>query len=272
MPDENKPGMPTLSVSVIANNEEYNIARMLDSVSAIASEIVVVIDKGSCDATEDIARQYGAKVYIEEWQGFTNQKNSSLAKCTCDWILMLDADEVVSCELRQSITEKLNNPEADSYYLNRKTVYLGKLLNFAWQPDRNLRLASRKSNPRWKGGLVHESLETDGSKSVLKGDLIHYSYRDIRHHFRKTMDYAAICGENYFRQGRKFRLANLLLNPVIAFVRLYFINMGFRDGIRGFIAAFSSFVYTFMKYVFLWEFQSGHRADKKAGEIKSFVE
>jgi glycosyltransferase involved in cell wall biosynthesis len=254
MPDDLKPGKLPLSVSVIANNEEDNIGRMLDSIADIASEIVVVIDKGSGDATEDVARRFGAKIYIEDWQGFTNQKNSALAKCTCDWILMLDADEAVSPELKQSIIEKINKPDADSYYLDRKTVYLGKLLKFAWQPDRNLRLASRESNPRWKGGLVHESLESDGRKSVLKGELLHYSYRNIRHHFIKTIDYADICARNYHGKGRKFNPANLLINPLVAFIKLYIINMGFRDGFRGFIAGFSSFVYTFLKYVFLWEY------------------
>lgn len=258
-------GRLPLSVSIIACNEEKIIGRMLDSVKPVASEIVVVIDADCNDSTAAIAESYGAKVYIEEWKGFTDQKNSSLEKCSYEWILFLDADEVLTPELRESITYTILNPKDDTgaYYLDRRTHYLGKLLNYAWRPDFNLRLARRDAKPRWSGGIVHESLQIEGKKERLEGILIHYSYRDIKHHFTKTIDYARTCAKSYYSRGKRFSLLNLVINPIFAFIKQYFIHKGFMDGFRGLLAAFSSMVYTFLKYSFLWELQFNRKQNDK---------
>jgi glycosyltransferase involved in cell wall biosynthesis len=243
-----------LSISMIAFNEERNIGRTLDSVAGIARQIVVV-DSHSTDKTRTIARELGAEVYEEDWKGHVDQKNSALEKCTQPWALMLDADEVASPELRGCIVDAINNPSADGYLINRKTHYLGKLLRHAWQPDLNLRLVRRESNPKWQGLDPHDELKIEGRTEKLGGYLIHYSYRDLKHHFEKTIDYARISAKSYYEKGRKFSIFNLLINPAINFTRLYFINLGFLDGLRGLAAGFSGYVYTFLKYLFLWEYQ-----------------
>lgn len=241
-----------LSVSLISFNEERNIARTIESVRDIAREIVVV-DSHSTDATRSIAEQLGATVYEEDWKGFTDQKNSCLEKCTQEWVLMLDCDEVVSAELRQSIIDAVQNPAHDGYELNRKTNYIGKLLHYAWYPDWNLRLAKKSARPVWGGYNPHSFVTITGNVGKLRGDLIHYSYKDVHNHFVKTLDYARTSAESYYAEGRRFRMANLVLNPLVSFVRLYIVRQGFRDGFRGLIAGFSTYVYTFLKYVFLWE-------------------
>ena len=117
-----------LCVAIITFNEEENIARTLESIADIASEVIIV-DSNSSDRTVAIAKEFGAEIFIEGWKGHIKQKNSALIKCNQPWILSLDADEVVSPELKLAIIEKIINSEADGYYINRKTHYLGKLMN-----------------------------------------------------------------------------------------------------------------------------------------------
>ncbi|HEX9255058.1 MAG TPA: glycosyltransferase family 2 protein, partial [Candidatus Angelobacter sp.] len=116
----------SLSVCIITLNEEANIGRTLKSVKDIADEIIVV-DSGSTDTTVGLAREFGAKVFVEPWKGFARQKNSALEKATCDWILSLDADEEVSPELAASIKAllTLGTPQFAGYTMNRRNMYFG---------------------------------------------------------------------------------------------------------------------------------------------------
>jgi len=246
-----------LTVGIITYNEEDNLPRTLEAIKDLASEIVV-IDSFSTDKTVDIAKSYGAKVYQEKWKGFREQKNSLLEKTNNDWILFLDADEVVSKELKDSIIRELKNPTADGYMVNRKTYYLGKFLNHVWQPDWNLRLVNKKANPRWVGGNVHEYLEIDGKIGKLEGFLYHYTYRDLYDHFSKSIKYAKLSAEDYYKKGKKFKIHKLIFNPILAFSKIYFFKLGFLDGIRGLSIAISYFISTFLKYMFLWELEKNN--------------
>lgn len=252
---------PPLSVALISYNEEENIARALGSVGEIAGEMVVV-DSNSTDRTVDIAMDCGARVFNEDWKGFRDQKNSALAKCTSEWILCIDCDEVVSNELRDSISNAMRDKGQSGYYLRRKTYYAGRLLRFSWQPDKKLRLVRRSANPCWKGDLVHEYLSVDGGTGNLAGPLYHYSYRDISAHFQRTVKYARLSAESYVMQGKRFHIHNLLLNPVLKMIRRYFLQLGFLDGVAGLTAAFSTMVFTFLKYVFIWEIERAGPAGK----------
>ena len=123
-----------LSVSLISLNEEDNIGRTLESIKDIASEIVVV-DSHSTDKTREMAKGYSARVFEEDWKGYVDQKNSALDKCTREYILSLDCDEIVSSDLKESIIRAVRDREADGYYINRKTCYLGRFLEHTWQPE-----------------------------------------------------------------------------------------------------------------------------------------
>ncbi len=241
-----------LSVAIITYNEEENIERTLKSIKDIAAEIIIV-DSFSKDKTVEIAKRYDVKIYSEEWKGHIEQKNSALEKCSEKWILSLDADEVLSDELRKNILETIKIEKYDGYFINRKTHYLGKLMNFGWQPDKKLRLVKRNSHPHWEGLNPHDFLTIDGKTTFLNGDLIHYSYKNLRHHLQKTVDYAEISANVYFNNGRKATLSKLILNPLFAFFKIYIYQRGFLDGFRGFLAGFSSLLGTFLKYSFLWE-------------------
>lgn len=244
--------LPSISAALITFNEENNIARTLKSLDNFVNEIII-IDSGSNDRTIEIAKEFGSKIFLEEWKGFSEQKNSLIPKCNSEWILFLDADEVLTDELKKSIVKNLSSGKVfDGYNILRKTYYLGKLLNYSWQPDYKLRLVRKNSNPVWVGNEIHEKLTINGQIGNLDSYLIHYSYKDINHHFKKTLSYSVISAKDYYNSGRKFSILNLLINPLIAFIKMYFINLAALDGIRGFIAAFSSAFYTAMKYIHLW--------------------
>lgn len=255
---ENK---PLISAAIITFNEEANLGRTLKSIKNFTSEIII-IDSGSNDKTREIALNFGAKVYIEEWKGFAEQKNSLIPKCNFDWILFLDADEEITDTLKYSIIEKIETENfVNGFFIKRKTFYLGKLLKHSWQPDSKLRLVRKNANPIWVGNEIHEKLHIDGKTAELDGFLIHYSYKNISHHFQKTLHYSVISARDYYQKGKKFSFLKLLFNPAIAFIRMYILNLSMLDGLRGFIAAFSSAFYTAMKYIHLWELASNQNKD-----------
>lgn len=251
-----------LSIAIITYNEEENLPRTLEAIKDIATEIIV-IDSFSADKTVEIAKKYGAKVFSEEWKGFRNQKNSALEKTTQPWILFLDADEVVSPELKKSILNAIKNPTVNGYYINRKTYYLGKFLNYVWQPDWNLRLVNRKGNPRWEGENIHEYLKVDGKTDKLDGYLYHYTYKNLEDHFYKSLKYAKLSAEAQFKKGKRFKHHKLIINPIWAFFRIYVLNLGFLDGIRGLSVAMSYLFSTFLKYMYLWELDTNKKEKKK---------
>ena len=132
--------MIKLSCAIITLNEERNVARCIESLAGIADEIVV-IDSGSTDATEAICRSYGVKFIQHDFEGYVEQKNFAVSQCAFEYILSLDADELLSEELKESISEIKNNWDKDGYSFNRLTNYCGKWIRHCgWYPDRKLRL------------------------------------------------------------------------------------------------------------------------------------
>ena len=246
--------MEKLSVAIITKNEEDRLPKTLSALKDFADEIIVV-DSGSTDRTVEIAKSFGAKVFIEDWKGYAEQRNSALEKTTYDWVLFLDADEVVSEELKTSIRKILKSSTADGFYIRRKTYYLGKFLNFVWNNDWVLRLVNRKANPRWVGN-IHETLILEGkTQKIQKGVIYHYTYRSLEEHFRKSFQYALLSAIEYHRRGKKFSLFKAIFNPLWAFFKVYFLKLGFLDGWRGLVIAFSYLFNGFLKYALLWDLE-----------------
>ena len=252
-----------LSVAIVTLNEEANLPRLLESVRGLASEIVV-IDSGSTDRTEAIARAAGARFSTAPWAGFTVQKNRSLDACTQPWVLFLDADEALSPELAASLRALFaggRTPPADGYQLNRRTWYLGAWIWHTWYPEWRLRLI-RRGTARWGGMDPHASLECSGASARLEGDLLHYSFRDLEDHLRRTIGYARTMARSYEACGRRFRWRHLLFSPWVAFFKHFVLKQGWRDGWRGWLISVIRFVDCFAKYAFLLESsreQSGGR-------------
>jgi glycosyltransferase involved in cell wall biosynthesis len=241
-----------LSLAVVSFNEESSIRRTLESALPLVDEIVVV-DSFSTDKTVEIAESMGAKVFREPWKGYIGQTNSCLEKCRGEWVLNLDCDEVISPELEESIREALKRPMADAYLLNRRSFYLGRLLKYAWQPDRKLRLGRKSASLRCEGNEPHHTLKVEGRIARLAGDLIHYSYKDFGAHMAQTKNLARQTAETYYRQGRSACRLALLCKPPFAFFRHYVLRRACLDGVPGLLAALSAAFYVYMKYAYLWE-------------------
>jgi len=240
-----------LSAVVITCNEESNIARCLESLS-FADEIVV-LDSFSTDRTLEIARRYTDNISSREFAGFSDQKNAALALARQDWVLVIDADEVVSPELADEIGAAVANGEFDAYQMPRLTEFLGqKMYHCGWYPDHQLRLA-RRSKARFPYRLLHESMEVDGHVGTLTGHIIHYSYPDIETCARKMSGYACASARQKLLEGRRFRWLDLVFAPPLVFLKKFFLKQGFRDGAHGFVNSIMSACAAVYKQVALWD-------------------
>lgn len=251
-----------LSVSVITLNEERNIARCLESVRGLANQIVVV-DSGSTDATREIAAGFGAEVIHNDWRGHVGQANVALSRCTQPWVLCLDADEALDEQLRDEIVALLQSgPRHEGYAVNRLMWYLGDWLRFAWQPEWRTRLV-RRERARWEGMDPHSHLIVNGATARLGGNLLHYSYVDLDHHLRTTVNYGRISGEQLVRRGKRVPLHKLVFSPMIRGLKVLILQQGWRDGWRGLIVAYATVLGGFVKYACAIAAQ---RAGGSAGE------
>jgi glycosyltransferase involved in cell wall biosynthesis len=228
--------MNRLSACIITLNEEQNLPRALASISSIADEIVVV-DAGSTDATERVAREFGAVSIARAWTNYAEQKNFAAAAASNDWILSLDADEELSSVLQTSILQwKKRAPDFSVYEMSRRAWYLGRWINHSgWYPDFQRRLY-RRDAARFSG-IVHESLRFEGKPGRLKGDLLHYTIRSLEEHEEKVERYAALAGQQLYLDGkRSWRPAVWFATPWSWFQN-FFLRGGFLDGYRGALIA-----------------------------------
>ncbi|GAB7140139.1 beta 1,4 glucosyltransferase [Deferribacterales bacterium RsTz2092] len=243
----------SLSVAIMSFNEEHNIGRCLATVKDIADEIVVV-DSLSTDRTIEIAKSYGAKVYSEPFKGHVAQQNSSLDKCTSDWVLFIDCDEAVSPELAVSIKQAITTGREQVYILSRRSFYMGRLLRHAWHPDSKLRLMKRNCGARFAGQDPHLYLKWDGRYGMLSGNLIHYSYKDFDTHMNKMLWLSKVWKGSH--TGKRVSGFDIFILPVVAFFKAFILKGAVLDGTRGLIAAYSSAMAVYTKYTYLWESQN----------------
>ena len=253
--------MPSLSVVIITFNEEKNIARCLESVQGVADEIVVV-DSFSTDRTGEIVNSYGGKFILHSFEGHIEQKNWAITQASFSHILSLDADEVLSPQLKQSILEVKENWEYDGYYFNRLTNYCGKWIwHTSWYPASKLRLWD-SSKGRWGGLNPHDKfiLNAEASKKFIKGDLLHYSYYTIEEHIRQINKFSSIVAKAYFDNGRKANYFHIVFHPIWRVFRDYILKLGFLDGFYGLVVSVNASHETFLKYVKL---RNLHKLEKE---------
>ena len=236
-----------ISATIVAMNEERNIARALESLGC-ADEIVVV-DSGSGDATRDVAARGGARVIEESWRGFAAQKNFAAGCASHDWILSIDADESVSAELEGEILElKRSGPTADAYSMPRLAQYLGRwILHSGWYPDRKTRLYHR-GRAEWTGNYVHESVVVRGTTGELQGRLLHFTCDSLSEHLRTLDRYTSLAARELIDAKVDIPMRRLAIDPAWMFLRTWIFRRGFLDGPQGFAIAWMAALYTFMKY------------------------
>ncbi len=248
-----------ISVCVIAGNEAGRIGNALQSIRDWTSEIVVLLNDDVGDGTDKIAAGFGAKVFREPWKGHVAQKNSAAQKAAADWILGLDADEVVSPALREEIQQWFTRPEKlqamAALSFPRCTFYCGRWIRHGdWYPDRQTRLW-RRGRAKWGGVDPHDKLIVDGNVGRLKSDLQHYSNDSVNAHIQKIIPFT----DEYVRQHSQGRpgsaCSGLAIRPVWRFVRAYFLRLGFLDGWQGGYIAWLNAFSTASKYAKMRESQ-----------------
>jgi len=246
-----------ISVCLIANNEAHRIRGALESVAGWVSEIVVVLNDDVNDETDKIAESFGAKVFREPWKGHIAQKNSAAQKAAQEWILGLDADEVVPSELRREIQEGFAGPEKflDFAALSfpRCTFYCGRWIRHGdWYPDRQTRLW-RRGQAEWGGVDPHDKLVVDGNVGRLKSNLQHFTNESINAHIQKIIPFTDEFVRQHAHGHPGWQISGLAIRPVWRFVRAYFFRLGFLDGWQGCYIAWLNAFSTASKYAKLRE-------------------
>ncbi|MGC8808750.1 MAG: glycosyltransferase family 2 protein [bacterium] len=239
--------MEKVSVAIITKEEEKNIRACLESVQW--ADEIIVIDAGSQDKTKQICAEYGAKVFVEEWQGFGRQKNKAIEKTKNEWVLNLDADERVTPELAAEIAETLDGKlELDGFYIPRKNFFGSRWIRHGgWYPDYNLRLF-RKSKGRFQERQVHEKVILEGKVGYLKNPLEHRTYNSIKEFLQRQELYSDLAAQEMLNEGKKYRFYDILFRPSWTFFQMYILRAGFLDGYYGFLLARLYSYYTFVKY------------------------
>jgi len=277
----------TLSVVIITHNEEANLARTLESVKPLVSDgkgEIIVVDSGSTDRTVEIAKSFGAKVFVKEWKGYAAQKNSAIDKATGDWILSLDADEEVSADLAAYIkraatdldygpfewalasafTARFEDLRGNvgilplAFWIARKNYFLGRWIEHGgFHPDHKLRLFARGSARFDESRAVHEDAQTNGKTAIIKvGALIHHSYPTLCDYIEHMNRYSSLGAEMVVAKGNgkvRFSVINIVLRPLATFTYNYFFRLGFLDGREGLLLHLYHAVYVSWKYAKAWE-------------------
>jgi glycosyltransferase involved in cell wall biosynthesis len=240
-----------ISAVVITLNEEANIERCLASL-AFADEIVV-LDSFSADRTVEIARRFTDTISQREFAGYSDQKNAAMELASNDWVLVVDADEVVSDQLAAEIRKAVESDRYVAYRMPRLSYFCGKpIRHCGWYPDYVTKLM-RRSKSRYPDRLVHETPEIDGPVGTMKSDLLHYTYRDLDELCRKMIAHSRAAARQKIQDGERFRLSKLVFAPGLAFLKKYVVKQGFRDGLRGFVICAMTQVGVFLRYAMLWE-------------------
>ena len=256
-----------LSVAIVAMNEEAIIGQTLESVRW-ADEIVLV-DSGSTDRTCDIAREYGAKVLLKAWPGFSLQKSYAFENCMQDWILSLDADEVVTPGLAEEIRGVIGNPESlNGYWIPRKNLFLGKWMRFGgFYPDPKLRLF-RRGRGFMTGAEPHPRIELkpefDQRTGRLKNPMVHDAYPTLSSYMAHMNRYSSAGARAAAANGyRGFSVVDIVLRPMATFIYNYFFRLGFLDGREGLLLHLYHAVYVSNKYAKVWELTRASSSEKE---------
>ena len=259
-----------ISVIIICKNGARILADTILSVQHIGDEIILY-DSGSTDDSIKIAELFGVTIKHGTWEGYGRNRYKASQSAKNDWILMLDTDEVLDNELRESILSIDLSNENMVYNFRYKNFHGNKLIRFGeWGNDSHIRMANRKT-VHIDEEIVHEKLFLQPGLIIqtLNGFLHHHTVQNCIDHARKVMEYAKLSAEKYQKQGRHPSFVKIYCSPLFSFIQNYFFKMGFRDGWKGFVCAGMTSWYTFLKYSILKELEKEKVSSVKKEEIIS---
>lgn len=271
----------TIAATIICCNEADRIRDCLDSVAGWADQ-VIVFDSGSTDDTVEIAKQYDAEVYVTDWPGYGPQRARALEKVKCEWVLAIDADERATPELKAEIDNILSaeHVACSVYKMPWIPFFLGKQLKYGRYASPQARLFLREG-AQYPTKQVHETvIYPPGEVGVLKGGLLHYSFRHYHHCIQKHDEYAWLLAQEKYAKGKVSGLLYATVRAWWEFIQQYFFRKLFLDGAHGYLQAIILKQYAFHKYAALWSlnktqaavddaFHPKHRERKEKQNLES---
>lgn len=256
-----------LTVIVPTFNEERNLPDCL--ASADFADEILVMDSFSTDRTLEIARERGARIVQHEYENSAAQKNRAIPLASHPWVLIVDADERVTPELRAEILRELEAPRAEGYVIPRRNHFLGRRVRFSgWRNDKCLRLFLRDRG-RYQDRNVHADVELDGRVARLRGALEHHTFESFDRYMRKFDRYTAWAARDRAKRTPEVGFRHLALRPAARFLRQYVFKLGFLDGRTGLVISGLAAFSVFMKYARLWEIRELERMERSEREGKS---
>lgn len=244
---------PTISVNVLTYNEQHNIEECLESVYGWADEIIIVDDE-STDNTRTLAQKYTDKIFVRKMEVEGTHRNWAYSQSSCEWVLSLDADERVTDELKKEIDDVLNAGTENSLFNIPRKNFIGDywLEHGGQYPSAQCRLF-KKGAFKYEDAHVHPRAFKEGATGNLKGDIIHYSYRDFSHFMTKMNGQTTLEARKMFESGRKFSFFKYYWRSVDRFFRYYIGKKGYKDGYYGFMGGVFASLYQTISYAKYWE-------------------
>ncbi len=241
--------MVNISAVIITKNEQAHIARCLAALKEAAVDDILVVDSMSTDDTVAICQKAEVRVVQVEWEGYARTKNKANELAKNDWILSIDADEVLSPELIQSI-QNISVQEGQLYQLDRINNFCGQWIKHSgWYPDWKERLFDRRTT-YWVGDYVHEKLKYPSHTKLVKlhGQLLHYSYQTLEDHWQRLEKYTQLSAEEMFHKKKSANWIKIWIAPFFRFFRSYVLKLGFLDGKYGWIISKRNAALVHLKY------------------------
>ena len=267
----------SISVAIVTFNEAHNLARTLESVSWVNE--IVVVDSGSTDGTIELATNAGAFVFHEPWRGYGAQVNSALDHCSGDWILNVDADEVVSPFLALEIQNVLTaGSKHIGYTIPRKNNIFGRWMKHGGlYPDRKLRLFRRGMARLAEDTEPHATPKAVGNIGRLNGEIFHYQYPTLSSYIEHMNRYSTASVPLLVRRGKTSQAVfgfewNAILNPITTFMYNYVFRLGFLDGREGLLFHLNHSLYVNWKYVKAWKREKSNISEKTPGPSDPFFD
>ncbi len=240
-----------LSAVIITKNEESNIERCLKSIKSLCTEIIIV-DSDSTDRTLEICRQFGCKILTIEWEGYGKTKKFGVEQAANSWILSIDADEEVTPSLSEEISKIMLNPKYNIYKIKRNSFFLGKKIKYCgWNNDFPKRLFNKEFG-NFNDDVVHESVILSGERGVIHSPLNHFTYPTVEIQMNKMNLYSELGAKKLFAEGKRISVFSAVIFSVFRFIKMYFLQLGFLDGPKGFILSCNTAYGVLLKYIKLW--------------------
>jgi len=249
--------MKKITAIIPTFNEEERIQNSLKS--AEFADEVIVIDSYSTDKTVEIVKQSNATLLQRKFDDFSSQKNYAIDSASNDWIVWIDADEVLTTELQEEIKEAVSqSKDFVGFYIYRIFYFKGKKMRYTGtQNDKLIRVFNRQFCKY--EGMVHEKIRAQGKLGVLKHKILHYSYISFDRYIIKLNQHSALKAEELFEKGMLITPFHIIIKPIARFIKHYFIKLGFLDGFYGFVISFALSYGVLVRYIKLWNLKQKHR-------------